>query len=202
MAAYRVQCAPMQHSDDTTFFLCSMERRQLTVSYAEPKNTEVQVQQQEQLLRQPSTQASKAVYVGNLPPGVTDQKLKEVFTAWGEVSERLLDSGIDSLCGHKKSQQTHSRYNVWLQVSKVVIPAATEKRPEQKFGFIHFVNQSSADKAVTDAAGGRKPRLGGTTLEVGPHVTPCAGAAVLVILWRACSEALATLADETPPVCR
>ena len=164
-------------SIDTTFFLCRLEGRHLTVSYAEPKNTEVQAQQQQQLLRQSSNPASKAVYVGNLPPGVTDRKLKEVFTAWGEVSEQLLDSGIASLCGHMKSRQIHSRYNLWVQVSKVVIPAATEKRPEQKFGFIHFVEQSSADKAVADAALGRKPRLAGTILEVGPRVTPFAAAA-------------------------
>ena len=92
-------------SNDTTFFLCSLEGRQLTVSYAEPKNTEVQAQQQQQLLRQSSNPASKAVYVGNLPPGVTDRKLKEVFTAWGEVSEQLLDSGIASLLTSRADTQ-------------------------------------------------------------------------------------------------
>ena len=53
-----------------------------------------------------------------------------------------------------------------LQVSKAVIPAATERRPEQRFGFVHFVEQSSADRVVADANAGEKPELDGNMLEV------------------------------------
>ena len=52
-----------------------------------------------------------------------------------------------------------------MQVSKVVIPQATEKRPERQFGFVHFEQQSSADTAVSEA-GSKKPELLGNTLEV------------------------------------
>jgi hypothetical protein len=52
-----------------------------------------------------------------------------------------------------------------LQVEKVVIPPATEKRPEQQFGFIHFNDQASASKAVAEAKA-EKPELLGKTLEV------------------------------------
>jgi len=52
-----------------------------------------------------------------------------------------------------------------LQVDKVVIPPATEKRPEQQFGFVHFNDQASASKAVTEAKAD-KPELLGKTLEV------------------------------------
>ena len=52
-----------------------------------------------------------------------------------------------------------------LQVDKVVIPAATEKRPEQQFGFVHFKDQASASKAVTEGKD-EKPELLGKTLEV------------------------------------
>lgn len=55
-----------------------------------------------------------------------------------------------------------------FQVAKVVIPAATDRRPEQRFGFVHFTEQSSADKAVSDAGAGQKPELDGNTLEVMP----------------------------------
>ena len=58
-----------------------------------------------------------------------------------------------------------SQQGFGLQVSKVVIPQATEKRPERQFGFVHFEQQSSADKAVSDS-GSEKPELLGATLEV------------------------------------
>ena len=53
-----------------------------------------------------------------------------------------------------------------VQVARAVIPQATEKRPERQFGFVHYAEQSSADKAVEEA-GSDKPELLGNTLEVG-----------------------------------
>ena len=53
-----------------------------------------------------------------------------------------------------------------MQIVKVVIPPATEKRPEQRFGFVHFEAQDGADSAVTKAEGGDKPVLDENTLEV------------------------------------
>lgn len=48
----------------------------------------------------------------------------------------------------------------------MVIPPATEKRPERQFGFVHFTEQAAADKAVAEAAGADKPELLGKALEV------------------------------------
>ena len=56
---------------------CSLGGRQVSVSYAEPKAP----------LEQPSAtpKASKAIYVGGLPAGATEEALKELFAKFGEV---------------------------------------------------------------------------------------------------------------------
>lgn len=51
-----------------------------------------------------------------------------------------------------------------------MIPQATERRPERQFGFVHFAEQKSADKAVDDALKGNKPELLGSALEVKPFM--------------------------------
>ncbi|KAK9837452.1 hypothetical protein WJX81_003692 [Elliptochloris bilobata] len=53
-----------------------MKGRTLTVSYAEPRQIDVQQQQQQQ---QMAPEPVKSVYVGNLPASATEAKLKEVF---------------------------------------------------------------------------------------------------------------------------
>ena len=54
-----------------------MEGRTLTISYAEPKYSEEQAA---------TPLKSRAVYVGNLPPGATEERVKELFTQYGEAS--------------------------------------------------------------------------------------------------------------------
>ena len=48
------------------------------MSYAEPKNSEIQQQQ--------ASQQTKSVYVGKLPSGATEDALKEIFAKYGEVN--------------------------------------------------------------------------------------------------------------------
>lgn len=76
-----------------------MEGKSLTVSFAEPKQT---------LQEQQATPAkSKACYVGGLPPGVTDEKIKEIFTKYGEVRLTHLDLHFPNLSGENVIEKGH-----------------------------------------------------------------------------------------------
>ncbi|GAI85214.1 unnamed protein product [marine sediment metagenome] len=62
---------------------------------------------------------SKKVYVGNLPFSVDQEKLKELFTSYGEIEEAVVIS--DRFSGRSKG-----------------------------FGFVTFVNDADADKAIAE----------------------------------------------------
>lgn len=58
-----------------------MGERALTVSFAEPKQSEMAPQQGAQ---------DKVLYVGNLPESSTEEKVRELFSTYGEVSTKSL----------------------------------------------------------------------------------------------------------------
>lgn len=66
----------------------------MTVSYAEPKPSADQPAD--------APKPSKAIYVGGLPPGATDEALKEIFSKFGEVS---LDPCQDECCKKLKCRK-------------------------------------------------------------------------------------------------
>ncbi|MCL4374765.1 RNA-binding protein [Patescibacteria group bacterium] len=71
----------------------------------------------------------KKLYIGNLPWSVNNDSLKEMFAAYGEISEAVVIT--DRYSGRSKG-----------------------------FGFVTFVNEADAEKAVAEMAekevGGRK----------------------------------------------
>jgi len=62
---------------------------------------------------------AKKVYVGNLPFGIEQEKLKELFSSYGEIEEAVVIS--DRFSGRSKG-----------------------------FGFVTFVNDADADKAIAE----------------------------------------------------
>lgn len=91
--------------------------RTLTVSYAEPKQSEMN---QDQV---------KSVYVGGLTAAASEKELKELFEA--------LEMGT---------------------VEKVVIPAKKPDKAFPDYGFVHFVDRSSAVKLVDECERTENPR--------------------------------------------
>jgi len=65
---------------------------------------------------------SKKIFVGNLPFSVEQEKLKDVFSKYGETEETVLIT--DKFSGRSKG-----------------------------FGFVTFVNDSDADKAISEMNG-------------------------------------------------
>ena len=53
-----------------------MGERQLTVAFAEPKQSEMA----------PQTAQDKVLYVGSLPDSASEEKIREVFSVFGQVS--------------------------------------------------------------------------------------------------------------------
>ncbi|KAK9814368.1 hypothetical protein WJX72_004657 [[Myrmecia] bisecta] len=111
--------------------------RQLTVDWAEPRRDDVQ----------PQTEPIKSVYIGNLPDEVSEDKLKEAFSAIGEVVKIVIPSGKEGT-----------------------------GRKTREYGFLHFAEAASATKAVEDFGKGEfKPELDGIALTVKmakPQVLP------------------------------
>ena len=85
LQGHSTESAPdIPYADKCLLFYCShllyrMEGRTLTISYAEPKYSEEQAA---------TPLKSRAVYVGNLPPGASEDRVKELFTQYGEVSSQ------------------------------------------------------------------------------------------------------------------
>ena len=68
----------MQDDITAVFAVCRMGERPLTVSFAEPKQSEMA----------PQTAQDKVLYVGSLPESGTEEMVRDLFSGFGEVRER------------------------------------------------------------------------------------------------------------------
>eukprot|EP00877_Chromochloris_zofingiensis_P001788 jgi/Chrzof1/1160/Cz01g42230.t1 len=82
--------------------------RPVTITWAEPR-------------REDDQQKVKSIYVGNLPPTVTDTKLRDIFGAYGEIEKVMLP------------------------------PSKDDPTKFRDYGFVHYTERASALKAVTQA---------------------------------------------------
>ena len=136
--------------------------RTLTVSYAEPKQSEMN---QDQV---------KSVYVGGLLPTATDSELKAFFEGLDNIGEVF----VLMYMTHMAFTTVTPDYRLialllsgtllpflpcvmWVvQLEQVIIPKAKNGKPYSDYGFVHFKDRGSAVKLVEqcDSSASRDPR--------------------------------------------
>lgn len=121
---------------------CALQaRKRLSQPDVKVQDRSIQVE-----LADPAHGGAKNVYVGNLPPDTTEETLKAAFEKYGAIERTFIPRARDSGLGGQDLGQSQSH-----------------SQPRANFGFVHFLERTSAVKAVEDE---EKPEVNGVKVTV------------------------------------